>query len=317
MMPKPLPPWPSPLSVGALLIAAVLILAFSPGEAYAQELPPQQVHRADFAPSSDEVFGVVRQFYDYDRSLPISPRTVESWEEDAITYEKVVFTTQNGERVPGILALPQSRDARVPVVLLVHGLGSSKDRWERDDRVDLRDSLLAAEIGVFAIDLQLHGERSAVNDYQNPVYLTFGDSLFTRNRDMVVESTIDARRALDYLSSRQELDPARMAVVGYSMGGGIALRLAALEPRLVAAVGCAVPTREAPLSTDPFNFAARATVPTLLLIGTDDWLSSPADVHTLHGLLPEGSDLTFFESGHSLPRKFTWEAAAWLIERFQ
>lgn len=285
------------------------------GGVHAQEFPQQRVHRADFEPSSDEVFSIVRQFYDYDRGLPLDPRTVESWEEDSVAYEKVVFTTQNGERVPGLLALPEQRAARVPVVLLLHGLGNSKARWEQDDRVGLQDSLLASGIGVFAIDLRFHGERSATNDYQNPVYLTFGDSLFTRNRDMLIGSTVDARRTLDYLSTRPEINPDRMAVVGYSMGGLIGLYLATLEPRLAAVVGCAVPMRGGPIPTDEFNFATRATVPTLLLIGSEDWLSSPPDARMLHSLLPDDSELIFFEAGHGLPREFTWEAASWLIRR--
>lgn len=296
---------------GLTIVAFLLGLSAVPVQA--QQRPQQREHRAGFTPSSEDVFRVVEQFYDYDRGIPLSPRIVESWEEDGIAYEKVVFTTHSGERVPGELALPQLQGGRVPIVLLLHGLGNSKDRWMQDDRVGLRDSLLSSGIGVYAMDLQFHGERSASNDYQNPIYLTFGDSLFARNRDMIVGSTIDVRRALDYLSTRAEVDPEGLAVVGYSMGGLIALYLAALEPRLAAAVGCAVPTTESPLPTDAFNFASRATVPTLLLIGTDDWLSSPADARTLHALLPQGSELSLFESGHVLPAEFALKAAGWLI----
>lgn len=283
--------------------------------AYAQERPAQRDHRTDFRPASAEVFEVVRQFYDYDRGLPLAPRTVEAWEEGGVAYEKVVFTTQGGGRVPGELALPPNRDGPVPVVVLLHGLGASRERWGREDRAALRDSLLAAGVGVYGFDLRLHGERSAANDFQNPVYLTFGDSLFVRNRDMIVGSAIDARRALDYLSARPEVDPSRMAVVGYSMGGLIALYLAALEPRLVAVVGCAVPTTPSPLPTDAFEFAARATVPALLLIGADDWLSSPADARALRERLPDGSGLVFFEAGHVLPPAFATEAAVWVLRR--
>ncbi|GAB5537338.1 MAG: hypothetical protein Rubg2KO_35870 [Rubricoccaceae bacterium] len=285
--------------------------------ALAQERPQQREHRADFQTAANEVFDVVEQFYDYDPSLPVAPRTVESWEDEGIRYEKVVFTTQNGDRVPGALALPLDQTGAVPVVLLLHGLGNSKERWTRPDRVPLRDSLLASGIGVFAFDLRLHGERSFENDYQNPVYLTFGDSLYIRNRDMIIGSTIDARRALDYLSTRPEIDPDRMAVAGYSLGGLIALYLSALEPRLVTIVGCAVPTTTSPLPTDAFQFASRATVPAALLIGETDWLSSPADARTLHGLLPEESTLVFFDAGHSLPPEFAVDAASWLVDRLR
>lgn len=298
------------------LLVGVLAWVCSTPLAAAQERPQQREHRADFAPVTDEVFEVMEQFYAYDRGLPLAPRIVESWEEDGIAHEKVVFTTQNGERVPGNLSIPQVGHP-VPVVVLIHGLGSSKDRWERADRAPLRDSLLASGIGVYAFDLRFHGERSARNDYQNPVYLTFGDSLYTRNRDMSIGSTVDARRALDYLSTRLEIDPDRIAIAGYSLGGLIALRLSALEPRLVTVVGCAVPTTTSPLPMDAFLFAARATVPAALLIGESDWLSSPADARKLHGLLPEGSSLVFFDAGHSLPPEFAVETASWLIERLR
>ena len=303
-------------SRSARLLFGVLVWGCGTGSAVAQQRPQQREHRADFTPVTDEVFDVVEQFYSYDRGLPMAPRTVEAWEEDGIAHEKVVFTTQNGDRVPGDLSLPQV-EGRVPVVVLLHGLGNSKDRWTRADRVHLRDSLLASGIGVYAFDLRFHGERSAANDFQNPVYLTFGDSLFTRNRDMIIGSTVDARRALDYLSTRPEIDPDRIAVAGYSLGGLIALYLSALEPRLVTVVGCAVPTTTSPLPTDAFQFASRATVSAALLIGETDWLSSPADARKLHGLLPAESELVFFDAGHSLPPEFAIEAASWLLDRLR
>ena len=102
------------------------------------------------------------------------------------------------------------------------------------------------------------------------------------------------------------------------MGGMIALYLSALEDGLVAVAACAVPTTEQPLPNDHFNFAARAKAPTLLLIGRDDWLSSPQDAETLRGLLPvEKRQLTFYDSGHKLPAQFAVDAATWLRARLQ
>lgn len=176
-------------------------------------------------------------------------------------------------------------------------------------------ALIVSGSAVLAIDLQFHGERSFANDFQSPVSLTFGDSLFVRNRNMVIQSTIDARRALDYPSSRPEIDPVRIGVVGYSMGGMIGLYLSALDGELAAVVVCAVPTTRQPLPVDHFNFAARARTPALLMIGRTDWLSSPEDAETLLRLLPQGSELLFYESGHVLPAQFAADAAEWLISR--
>jgi dienelactone hydrolase len=264
-----------------------------------------------------DLFSVVEQFYAYDLGLPLEERVVEAWESEGTNYEKLVLTTSSGERVPGELAVPGTGGPH-PVVLLLHGLGNSRERWWEEDRAALRTALLAAGVAVFAIDLRFHGERSARNEYQNPVFLTFGDSLFVRNRDMIIQSTIDARRALDLLDSRPGLDPARKAVMGYSMGGMIALYLSALEPDLRAVVASAVPTTEQPLPLDHFNFVARARSSVLLQIGRTDWLSSPADARLLRDLIPvEDADLRFYESGHGLPPEFATDAGEWLASRLE
>ena len=301
----------------ALAISVVLLLiAIGPG--VGQDFPPQEIHREGFAPASDEIYSVLTQFFDFDASLALDARTVEEWQDEQARFEKVVFSTSTGERVPGELALPKLESPPFPAVLLVHGLGSSKARWWREDREVLPKTLLANGIAVFAIDLQFHGERSAANDYQSPVLLTMGNDLFVRSRNMGIQSTIDSRRALQYLRTRTDIDGDRLAVLGYSMGGMITLRLSALENDLAAVVACAVPTTEQPLPTDPFHFAARARAPTLLLIGRDDWLSSPTDAEILRDLLPVADrKLTFYDSGHRLPTIFAKDAATWLSARLK
>lgn len=301
--------------------AAILIVACCSAvtAAGAQELPPQEVHRAGFRPSSAEVFAVVRQFYDYDEALPLDARVVEDWEDDVGRHEKIVFTTGSGERVPARLSIPFGVGAPVPVVMLVHGLGSSGERWWREDREPLPRGLLNAGIGVFVFDLRFHGERAAENDYQNPVFLTFGNELFVRSRDMTIQSTIDARRALDLLRARPDVDEERIAVMGYSMGAMIAFFLSALEPDIAAVVACAVPTTESNFAaTDHFDFAARSDRPTLLQMGRLDWLSSPEDTQTLLSLLPaDRRRLISYESGHQLPPEFTIDSLEWLLERLR
>jgi pimeloyl-ACP methyl ester carboxylesterase len=275
------------------------------------------VHRAGFEVASDEVFAVVRQFYDFDEALPLDARVVDSWEDETARFETVVFTTSSGERVPGDLTLPLTGEPPYPAVLLIHGLNSTRDYWWRPDREALPKGLLAAGIAVMTIDLRFHGARSAANDYLPPALMTMGgNELFVRSRDMTIQSAIDSRRALDFLGEQPEIDGARIGVAGYSMGAMIALYLSALEGELVAAVGAAVPTRTQQLPTDHFNFAARATMPVLLQIGRDDWLSSPADAEMLRGLVPrELGKLRYYDAGHRLPPAFASDAAAWLVER--
>jgi len=304
--------WWYPFAVGSMVVLFSSMCS-------TQGHPQQRAHRAHFAPADSMLFDLVTRFYDFDKSLPLDARTIENSETEIARFEKVVFTTQSGERVPCELALPKKGGPSFPCVMFLHGLGNDRDRWWRDDRKPLLTGLLEQGIAVFTIDLQFHGERSSRNDFQSPVYLTFGNSLFVRNRDMVIQSTIDSRRALLYLRQRLEIDSTRIGVMGYSMGAMIALQLSVLEQDLRTVVISAVPTTEQPLPIDHFNFAVRSRVPTLLQFGRTDWLSSPQDAEMLLKLLEgKGNKLTFYESGHQLPpEKYVPDALGWMLEKLR
>jgi len=293
-------------------IALPLLVALIPGLAEAQV-----VRRADFAPPGDAEFGIVRQFYDYDRTLPLNLRVAQRGEDERSRFEKLVFDATCHDRVPGRLALPRMGTAPYPCVLLVHGLNDSKAYWwDHPVAAGLTRRLLEAGIAVYAIALRYHGERSAPLDYMAPMYLTLGDSLYVRNRDMIVQSAIDARRALDVLRARPDIDAARLAAAGVSMGGMISIVLAALEPDLKTIACASTPSHPQQAPTDHYSFAARVKQPVLLMAGRKDWHTSPEDTQTLLRLCAHpGSRRTMYDSGHGLPEAWTAEAAEWLAGR--
>ena len=47
---------------------------------------------------------------------------------------------------------------------------------------------------------------------------------------------MDCLRGIDFLTSRAEVDPSRIGVLGFSQGGGLTLATAALDSRVKAAV---------------------------------------------------------------------------------
>jgi dienelactone hydrolase len=106
-----------------------------------------------------------------------------------------------------------------------------------------------------------------------------------------VDQAFDAYAALHYLSQRDFVDPARVAVLGQSMGGAAALYaadrdLAAqyFEERFRAAVAyyptCAIP-------------AALMTAPTLVLIGeADDWNPAERCREMVKHARPDGAAIT-------------------------
>ncbi|HSQ03108.1 MAG TPA: alpha/beta fold hydrolase [Burkholderiales bacterium] len=126
----------------------------------------------------------------------------------AIPYE--------GRMLYGILRKPASRTA-VPVVVMCMGLDSTKEEMEVYE-----DILLARGIATLAFDGPGQGEA----EYDLPIR---GDY------EVAVAAVID------YIETRADLDHARVAVWGVSLGGYYAARAAAFEPRARACVSLSGP----------------------------------------------------------------------------
>jgi predicted esterase len=268
----------------------------------------------------DEAFRTVQSFFDYDRTVPLDARILSKTETPEYIREKIVFTGGRGDIVPGFLGLPKVGRSPHPIVLQLHAGAMSKDSWWQDDSFErggqLTRRLMAAGVGVLALDAQFHGERSRNTDYLPFQELYFDKQWFGRIRDLLVESGRDWLRALDYLANRPEVDLNRIGVIGHSLGGIMASHIAALEPRIgtvVCCVGALSDSRFYPLQ--PVNFASRIRDKrVLLLAGRSDPLVSVADSQCLFAQIQSRSkELEFFDSGHRLPEAYLDRAVSWLL----
>ncbi|MBI3709787.1 MAG: alpha/beta fold hydrolase, partial [Proteobacteria bacterium] len=104
---------------------------------------------------------------------------------------------------------------RRPVVLICSGLHGLKEwvpaRWW--------PQLIDAGYSCFAFD-----------------YRGFGSSDGTRGRMIPREEIADVRNAITFLQQQPEIDPARIALIGWGLGGGIVIATAAEDPRIRAVV---------------------------------------------------------------------------------
>jgi dienelactone hydrolase len=293
---------------GALCLLLALVARGASGQAPAT---------GPVAVASAEVFRAVSQFYEYDRAAPLQAEVVAKQDFPTYTREKIVFTGTQRSRVPGYLALPKSGAAPFPVVLLIDGVGGSKERWFQEDSWPrgtlVTEALIASGIAVLALDARFHGERAAENDYRAPRF-----SARPADREMITQSIVEHRRAIDYLSGRAEIDSTRIGALGLSMGGIMTFALTAMDGRIRAAVAGVTPIapmKEAaaiPIAPQTFAGAIRDT-PILMLMGRTDGFYTVDDARQLFAAIPSSrKDLVIYDSGHRLPPEYAPRAVEWL-----
>lgn len=173
---------------------------------------------------------------------PLNARTVGVLQRDGYRIEKVVFESQPRFYVTANLYVPASGHGPYPAVLFPLGhqrLGKAYGTWQnvlvglvRRGYVALTWDTLAEGERVQLYSADLGGPL--VHDSTTEHSMLGIECLLTGQH--IARYTIwDGMRALDYLLSRPEVDPARVAVTGCSGGGTNTTYLAALDDRLKAA----------------------------------------------------------------------------------
>lgn len=189
-----------------------------------------------------------------DPRSPLGARTIETREFPAYRRETVRFQSRADFDVLGYLLLPHAQPKPGPAVLCLPGHGRGVDSIvgiEQDGRVH--------ELGApsdyqkdFALQCVAHGyvtlaiEQMSFGRRRDAQAREAGPEASSCTRDatalLMLGETMtgwrvrDAIRAIDYLRTRPEVDPKRIATMGISGGGLTALFTACLDTRVRAAV---------------------------------------------------------------------------------
>ena len=147
------------------------------------------------------------------------------------------FAAEAGQRVPGILVTATSTGAvRRPVVIVLHGTGGNKESQRAFLGELARDGFVAV-----AIDGRYHGARAKggkeakSTEYSEAILRTFRTG---KEHPFFFDTAWDVMRLIDYLETRDDVDPRRIGVIGFSKGGIETYLAAAVDPRIAVAVPC-------------------------------------------------------------------------------
>lgn len=154
-------------------------------------------------------------------------RVLEETAEPAFLRRKIAYLAEGDDWVPAFLLIPRQRRGRLPAVLCLHqttkmgkaepaGLGGNPDLHYARELAERGYVTLAPDYPTFG-------------DYEaDPYALGYASG--------TMKGIVNHFRAVDLLASLPEVDPARIAVLGHSLGGHNALFLAAFDTRVRAVV---------------------------------------------------------------------------------
>jgi len=270
----------------------------------------------------DEGFKVIKESYSYDNNLPLNSATNEIKKFPTHTRHEIYYTGVK-ERVGAYLAIPIKGKGPFPLVLLIDGMGGSKERWWGKDNwpngIETTEALIAKGFAVFTIDAAMHGGRAA-----NPAI--FPDPLSLRKANLmhtiqglIKQTVLDYMRGLDYLETQDQINIQKVGVYGLSMGGEVTFILAGLDDRVKTAVtGVAVVYGNQYSAVNAYNFTPQIkTKPFLMLMGDRDGYYTPKTATQLFNSIGgDNNKLIIFEGGHKIEPSFVPSIANWFEKSF-
>ena len=169
-----------------------------------------------------------------DRKRPINGKKRHEEERDGYVLETWDLDLNGIETVPAYLARPRALSGRVPGVLFNHSHGGGYKIGKQEfieGRSYLQPKPYAQELTergyvALCIDSWIFGERSHTTEAD------MFKAMLWRGQVLWGMMVYDGLRALDYLLTRPEVDPQRVATLGMSMGSTMAWWLGALDERL-------------------------------------------------------------------------------------
>jgi hypothetical protein len=196
-----------------------------------------------------------------DQRPPLNAQVFGKVDRDDYTVEKVILESFPGHYVTGSLYRPKGKSGKLPAVLNPHGhwnngrfhewseqeirkfIAIGAERFETSGRYPLQARpVQQARMGCVAFFVDMEGYADSVQLAHRPTvrevmsakddWGMFSAQADLRLINMMGLQTWNAVRAMDFLTSLPDVDPAKVAVTGASGGGTQTMILTAIDPRV-------------------------------------------------------------------------------------
>ena len=177
----------------------------------------------------------------FPEKTPLNPKITETLVKDSYKIEKLYFESQPDFYVTACLFIPDNLKGKTAAVIYCSGHSDIAFRSIAYQRVIL--NLVKKGFIVFAFDPVSQGERwqyidpdFGISKIGEPTleHSYPGAQCFLNASSLARYMIWDGIRAIDYLLTRQEVDPERIGITGRSGGGTQSSHIAAFDDRILA-----------------------------------------------------------------------------------
>jgi dienelactone hydrolase len=180
----------------------------------------------------------------FPEKTPLNARIMRKIEKDSFRVEHIVYESQPGFFVTSSLFIPGDLKKNRKAPAVIYCSGHSNDGYRSDVYQHVMLNLVKKGFIVFAFDPVGQGERLEYYDPGTKKSIVGGPTTehsYPGTQAFIAGSSEarymiwDGIRAVDYLLTRNEVDPARIGITGRSGGGTQSAYIAAMDERIYAA----------------------------------------------------------------------------------
>jgi dienelactone hydrolase len=199
-------------------------------KAWKREFGSTDEYRISIAPNRARFIEMIGGFGQYSRT-PLDPRIEKLESPPAYTAERIMLHALPGVEAMGVLLIPKGPAGKKPVVIVQHGMGGTPEgicglTGEDDSYHQIGRRLAEQGFIVWANKMTQGQETKSRLDRK---------AQMVGQRLQALEQWI-LMRVVDYLQTRNEVQPERIGIYGKSWGGRTALYAGAIDERISAVV---------------------------------------------------------------------------------